>query len=177
MGCRVLKPEKPKSKIFAWPRGAIFGGSFNFSGGLSVKRGKRQSCHSLGRPRVWNCLDLRSPCNGYCFPGFAPPGSAAEAGGPSLRWHRQLPALVNGEAPCPGGINWCLLIYHEPLPRIWLSIKRLSRLICHLVPMPAFLPTAPLTSQELLNPIITRFALVAKSRAHRPKKVSLLLGD
>lgn len=41
--------------------------------------------------------------------------------------------------------------------------------------MPAFLPTAPLISQELLNPIISHFALLAESSANVPKRLCSLV--
>lgn len=40
--------------------------------------------------------------------------------------------------------------------------------------MPAFLPVAPLISQELLNPIISHFALLAQSSANVPKRLCSL---
>lgn len=41
--------------------------------------------------------------------------------------------------------------------------------------MPAFLPAAPLISQELLNPIISHFALLAESSANVPERLCSLV--
>lgn len=41
--------------------------------------------------------------------------------------------------------------------------------------MPAFLPEAPLISQELVNPIISHFALLAENSANVPKRLCFLV--
>lgn len=41
--------------------------------------------------------------------------------------------------------------------------------------MPAFLPEAPLISQELVNPIISHFALLAENSANVPKRLCSLV--
>lgn len=44
--------------------------------------------------------------------------------------------------------------------------------------MPAFLPEAPLISQELVSPIISHFALLAENSANVPKRLCfLVLGE
>lgn len=41
--------------------------------------------------------------------------------------------------------------------------------------MPTFLPEAPLISQELVNPIISHFALLAENSANVPKRLCFLV--
>ena len=41
--------------------------------------------------------------------------------------------------------------------------------------MPAFLPEAPLISQELVSPIISHFALLAENSANVPKRLCFLV--